>query len=220
MADRVKGLYEALNCLPMHYPVEKYLEFQVSRKNAWENKMQDEITGLKERNIDLFTDNDHLKGSLDLMLRVKNELRDERDKLFGKMRSKLLQLEKELMATAIERDKSRKDLENLSKQYESLTQEHSRLRTKVKHIRLKRSQSHMEEKLCRSCHKAFYENDNFNWSCSTHSSEFSGELWWCCGRSSKDAPGCRKAKHICRDDDEQDEDKTNKVFLAKFCTVS
>eukprot|EP00359_Climacostomum_virens_P003799 CAMPEP_0204917324 /NCGR_PEP_ID=MMETSP1397-20131031/14919_1 /ASSEMBLY_ACC=CAM_ASM_000891 /TAXON_ID=49980 /ORGANISM="Climacostomum Climacostomum virens, Strain Stock W-24" /LENGTH=607 /DNA_ID=CAMNT_0052090117 /DNA_START=269 /DNA_END=2092 /DNA_ORIENTATION=- len=218
MAERVKGLYEALSFLPLHYHVEKYLELQVTKRKQWEIEMWEQIEDLKAKNSKLYQENDDFKGSLDLMLRIKNELRDERDKLFNKMRSKLIMQDKEYQVATQERDTARRDLEHMSKQYESLTQEHSRLRTKVKHYRLTRRETRMEEKLCKSCHKVYFESDNFNWSCSTHSSEFSGELWWCCGRVNKDAPGCRKAKHVSKDEDEEDEEKTNKVFLAKFCT--
>ena len=29
-------------------------------------------------------------------------------------------------------------------------------------------------------------------------------MWWCCGKTSKDAPGCRFAKHECKDDEDED----------------
>lgn len=34
-------------------------------------------------------------------------------------------------------------------------------------------------------------------------------MWWCCGKKSKDAPGCIISKHIAKEDDEdiKDEDE-------------
>ena len=38
-----------------------------------------------------------------------------------------------------------------------------------------------------------------------HKSEFSGELWWCCGKTKQDALGCKFGKHIARNDFDDDE---------------
>jgi len=45
--------------------------------------------------------------------------------------------------------------------------------------------------ICKFCGKDFHERENFNWSCRTHQSQWSGEMWWCCGKTSKDALGCK-----------------------------
>ena len=40
-------------------------------------------------------------------------------------------------------------------------------------------------------------------------------MWWCCGKNSKDAPGCKYAKHLSKEDEDDvetqisdDNDKT------------
>ena len=38
-----------------------------------------------------------------------------------------------------------------------------------------------------------------------HSNYYSGELWWCCGRESKEAQGCKFSKHESKEE-EEDED--------------
>ena len=38
-----------------------------------------------------------------------------------------------------------------------------------------------------------------------HRSEFSGEIWWCCGKENKDAPGCKYASHQSKEEDEDEE---------------
>ncbi len=60
--------------------------------------------------------------------------------------------------------------------------------------------------LCKNCGKEYQDNENYNWSCRTHQSEFSGEMWWCCGKTSKDAVGCKFRKHEVRNEDQEDED--------------
>lgn len=29
-------------------------------------------------------------------------------------------------------------------------------------------------------------------------------MWWCCGKTHKDAPGCKFAKHLSRDEEEEE----------------
>lgn len=35
-------------------------------------------------------------------------------------------------------------------------------------------------------------------------SEFGGEMWWCCGKTTKDAPGCKFSKHLSKEDEDED----------------
>ena len=67
--------------------------------------------------------------------------------------------------------------------------------------KLKQSNSkHFDQKICRNCGKEYSDKANFNWSCRTHKSTFGGEIWWCCGRKSREDPGCRFGKHEPKDD--------------------
>jgi hypothetical protein len=58
------------------------------------------------------------------------------------------------------------------------------------------------EKICENCGVEFNEQDNFNWSCLTHKSEYGEDMWWCCGKKGEKAKGCMKQKHVERDHDE------------------
>ena len=42
-------------------------------------------------------------------------------------------------------------------------------------------------------------------------------MWWCCGKRSKDAHGCRFAKHLSKDDeeDEKDDEEKNKEYIER-----
>lgn len=63
-------------------------------------------------------------------------------------------------------------------------------------------------KVCINCKRDYKDDENFNWSCRTHYSQWSGEMWWCCGKTHKEALGCKFAKHVPLKDDE-DEDAAN-----------
>ena len=62
-------------------------------------------------------------------------------------------------------------------------------------------------KTCKNCFKEYIDSENFNWSCRTYRSEFSGQMWWCCGKTTKDALGCKFFRHISREDEEDEEDE-------------
>ena len=32
-------------------------------------------------------------------------------------------------------------------------------------------------------------------------------MWWCCGKTSKEAPGCKYGKHESKDDEDDEKDK-------------
>ena len=83
--------------------------------------------------------------------------------------------------------------------------ENKRLRQRIEKLRNWKFMSNSNNLVvCKNCGKEYLETDNFNWSCRTHRSEFSGELWWCCGKTSKDALGCKFSKHILKKDFEDD----------------
>ena len=65
-------------------------------------------------------------------------------------------------------------------------------------------------KMCRNCGKEFPEKENFNWSCRTHQYDYSGEMWWCCGKRGKDQPGCKWDKHESKEDDDEEDDDNDK----------
>ena len=71
--------------------------------------------------------------------------------------------------------------------------------------RLKVRKVKLNQKICKFCNQEFVENENYNWSCRTHQSDYGGEMWWCCGQKSKDAPGCKFNKHVNKEDEEQDQ---------------
>ena len=56
-----------------------------------------------------------------------------------------------------------------------------------------------------NCNKEYNGKDNFKWSCRVHQSDYSGEVWWCCGKSDKNAPGCKVNMHQEKADEEIEE---------------
>lgn len=61
----------------------------------------------------------------------------------------------------------------------------------------------------------FNEKENFNWSCKLHQGEWGGEIWWCCGKTVKEAIGCKYQKHEHKDENEDSDDEEGEG-KAKF----
>lgn len=74
---------------------------------------------------------------------------------------------------------------------------------KARLLRARRKLFEAQQRTCKNCGKDYEETENYNWSCRTHHSEYGGEMWWCCGKLGKNAPGCRFSKHESKDDDEE-----------------
>lgn len=71
--------------------------------------------------------------------------------------------------------------------------------------------------MCKNCAKDYIEKENFNWSCRTHRSEYSGEIWWCCGKEGKDQPGCKYSKHESKEEEDDEDDITkNEKMITKI----
>lgn len=153
-----------------------------------------------------------------------NEVRADRDKIAGQAKDRIVSLKNELDHSRDELERLRGDFSKLEKKYKDLGDEHDKLRQKLKIIRMKRKQyGEGEEMLCRKCQKTYMDSENFNWSCRTHKSEFSGNMWWCCGRG-KDAPGCQVSKHESKEDEDNEprdqEENERRLVSSIRCSVS
>ena len=94
------------------------------------------------------------------------------------------------------------------------------MKDRIKKLKQKKGKFDIQQKTCRNCGKDFTEKENFAWSCRVHRSEYSGEIWWCCGKESRDQPGCKYDKHESKEEDEEDEhgdDKNQKPINNIRC---
>lgn len=77
------------------------------------------------------------------------------------------------------------------------------MKVRIVKIKNRKGKVDMGIKNCKKCGKEYNEKDNFKWSCRTHQSEYSGEIWWCCGKEKANQPGCKFSQHECKDDDDE-----------------
>jgi hypothetical protein len=86
----------------------------------------------------------------------------------------------------------------------SLHEEREKLKKRISKLIAKKGNFASGMKTCKQCTNEYNEKENFNWSCRQHQSEYSGEMWWCCGKKGKDAPGCKYSKHESKDDEDDE----------------
>lgn len=82
------------------------------------------------------------------------------------------------------------------------------LNMKVSKLR-QRKNIDVSKKMCKNCNKEYQEGDNYNWSCCVHRSEWGGTMWWCCGKTKQNAPGCLFRKHVSKTEDDVTVDSDN-----------
>ena len=137
----------------------------------------------------------------------------EKDQIISKYKEKVGRLERALNFSNTQIDSLRSMLDKTKKDLDLLNHEYVMARRRISML-----QPAAAEKICVNCKKAFKDEENFNWSCKVHLSEYSGNAWWCCGKSDKGDEGCSITKHVTKDDNE--EDPQNKFILKGICSVS
>ena len=70
-------------------------------------------------------------------------------------------------------------------------------------------------KYCKNCGKEYTEQENYNWTCRVHKSEWNEEIYFCCGKTAEASLGCRFSKHESKDDEEEDAKELNAKDLFK-----
>ena len=98
------------------------------------------------------------------------------------------------------------EIETKEKEITDFTAEYESMSEKIREAQAVMRQDRLEL-LCRLCNCNYFEVDNFNWSCCTHSSEWGGEMYWCCGSAVKESLGCNKSRHVARDDEAEEEER-------------
>jgi len=207
IGERLKGLYEAIQDIAHRNGLEAHL----SAEFALVGGALLALTSYTEQTVkhvgDSLYERDQLRDDYAEMARLRRESKEERDHLAVNAKEQILILQTALDKSREQLDHEREETSKLEKQFQDLVDEHDKLRQKMKQNRLKRKQyGEAEEKICKKCQRIFTDGENFNWSCRTHKSEYGDEMWWCCGRTSRDAPGCIVAKHQSKEDEDDEGD--------------
>jgi len=221
IGERLKGLYFAIEKVADNFVLETYFCSEITAMSEGAKELVSFAKAIRKQLRESLYERDALKGDNVDMVATRNEMKAERDKLAKVAKDKITELLGTLQKAEDEREKLLGKFEEAERNFKDLTEEYEKLRQKAKQYRMRRKQfGEEEEKVCRHCQKVFMESENYNWSCRRHPNEYSGEIYWCCGKSSRDALGCKTSKHESKED--EDEEKINKEGPAQsalMCAV-
>lgn len=218
MGEQLQGLYVAISALAGS----RFLETQIGAEFTFmKTAFAETCDFLISLQIDLkatLEGSDVLKQDLTEAVEQRDEMRQDRSRLSKQAGDKVTQLQTRLQQVEEERDKLRLEEQKYEKRFKDLSEEYEKLRTRMHQYRLRRRQfGEVEEKLCKLCQRVYTEAENFQWSCKIHTGEFGAEVWWCCGKTSREATGCKSGKHEAKDEGEvlaQDNEELTSVLCS------
>ena len=164
-----------------------------------------EIEQLRESRDDLASRFEETKEYVVQMLQERDTLRDDMNQLqkikeHNQQNSHIVQqlfkvknnsLETKNQKLAADLKMKEETFFKTDKQNRVYADQVQKLRAHVTKLLQRKGKMDQDFKQCKNCGNEYYQKENFNWSCRVHQSEWGGEMWWCCGKRNKDAPGCK-----------------------------
>ena len=141
------------------------------------------------------------------LLTEKSKLEKEKQTQFEVFKKRVFELDRDMKQKTEEANDHFENKCILEKEKKNLIAEREKMKDRIKKLKQKKGKMNIAQKVCKNCSKDYMETENFNWSCRVHKSEWSGEIWWCCGKDNKDQPGCKYLKHESKEEDEEMEDE-------------
>jgi len=225
IGEKLKGLYFAIADIAGSHFLERKIAREITILAQCSAQFALDLTDRSQNIADLIEQRDSLTAELAESVQIRGEIKEERDKVAKITKERVSQLQARIVFLEEENSKHMEALSKSEKRTKDLADEYEKLRLKLKQFRQKRKQyGEQDEKVCRLCQKMFVESENYNWSCRTHPSEYGSEMYWCCGKVGRDAPGCRTSKHESKDEEEeklaQGKDEGDKLRMASVqCPV-
>ncbi|ESS33353.1 putative ankyrin repeat protein [Toxoplasma gondii GAB2-2007-GAL-DOM2] len=206
----VKSLQDALLFEEIEEEICILFDFIWSRSTAFQSVSKAHIDDIQKFSANLQNECAKLANERTRLLDIKKDLTLQRDRLAAetnRLRRELeetrLQVSKESAQQSEEIENLKKEREEMDKQMKELREDRDKLKQRIARFRARRKMFEAQQRTCKNCGKDYEETENYNWSCRTHHSEYGGEMWWCCGKLGKNAPGCRFSKHESKDDDDE-----------------
>ena len=209
IGERLKGLYATLQTVSTSKGALDVVSAELTQASEvmaqvckFDSKLKDDVKTIIAKKDDLMEMNVLLMN-----LRAGDQV--ERSKQAIATRDKVVQLQAELSSLTEEKESAAHSLEKTERKMKEILDENQRLRQKMKNNWMRRKANEATDQICRVCQKMYNEAENFNWSCRTHFGDFGGEMWWCCGKPGREAPGCKVTKHVSKEDDDPDSDDSS-----------
>lgn len=200
IGEHLKGLYTAITSIS---PIPRlYSEAETAARANAALQTSDRLSLLTTELTKCTCERDELTQELIDAVTLRNDMKVDRARISNQASERISALQERLKTTEDECDRLRLDAQKYEKRFKDLSEEYEKLRNRLHQYRLRRRQfGEVEEKVCKHCQKVYTEPENYNWSCRSHTGEYSSDMWWCCGRHGKDAEGCKMSKHENKEED-------------------
>ena len=209
MGERLKGLYQAIESLAGAFAAQSVAVLHASNITRSFGTIMSEYRKMLDDLGKTTSERDELRGENVELAAYRLEVFGNKQRLARMMRDRLTFMQQSLKVAEEDRERLHVQVAQQDKRFFDLSEEFSKLRQRVRQFKQKRkAHGEEEERICKNCQRVYEDSENYNWSCRTHQSDFSGEIWWCCGKAGREAVGCRVTRHESRED--EDGDSTDK----------
>lgn len=218
LGEKLKGVILSLE----HITGSSSCSFKIQEEFHLVSKMLKILASESLNELQLSQNIKEEKDELEVLVKELSDItlgiQDRKDKYIKLLRDKNIRIDSDLKQAVIARDKFKSDLDELSKKFLDLQEEHAKLRLKLKKMKKNFSDDLFDEKYCKNCQKPYKEGTNFNWSCKRHASQFADDVYWCCGQHDRNAQGCITSKHMSSELEVQEQEVDS--ISSVFCSVS
>lgn len=207
-------LFESIDAITNAKYLEDKYQIRINEQRKLIEEMKDDKYTFETKMKDLMADNDRFKQDLKDIVDLKAKM--EREKAFIQAQNKetILALRERINKLTIDVEKFQAENGMMVKNCRVMKLEVEKMRQRIVKIKNRKGKVDMGIKSCRNCGKEYTEKDNFKWSCRTHQSDYGGEMWWCCGKSDPNTPGCKYSCHESKEDEEDDDEEKKFKELA------
>ncbi|CDW73124.1 ankyrin repeat domain containing protein [Stylonychia lemnae] len=221
MGDQLKLLHNSFSNIGDCEKIQNKCNFELSRGYELNEERINELNEIQVELSKALEENTEIRSIMRDLNANKKKLIEDKEKFLHFFKEKMNQMETELNESKTSKEQIKEEFTKLEKLLISVTNEREKLKIKIQKLKNRRAVD-LDQKICKNCGKEYLQNENFNWSCRTHRSDWGGEMWWCCGKTKKEAPGCKYAKHETKDDEEEEkthdqEDKSRIKQLKCIC---
>jgi hypothetical protein len=205
IGEKLKGLHDSFISLVFKKGCENILCEELEFILNASREVCKDLINLEKKLASTLTEKTEKENDLKQMQMNEFNLKDQLEKFSAKAKERFNYLSDQITYLNIEKEKLKTQFELSETNFKTLAEEYEHLKNKLKQLKFKKSNDdeNKDEKICQLCKRLYKESDNYNWSCKVHFSQYSGEIWWCCGKKGESAPGCRTSKHESKEETEE-----------------
>ena len=195
MYDSIETISNAKNIEDKYDNIIAELNNQIELQGKENNVLSDYVRATT-------ADRDMYRKNTSKLLESKQKLEKDIKSMQEAFKKKMFEMDRDIKQKTDEAAEAFEKTINLEKEKKNLVAEREKMKERIKKLKTRKGKHDMTAKTCKNCGKEYSEKENFNWSCRMHLGEWSGEIWWCCGKDNKDQPGCKYSKHESKEDEE------------------